>query len=114
MAKSVSKSTGSSSKTSNSNILGAVSYLFGFISGIILYLLAGNDRYVKFHAAQSTIWFLGLFVLNFALLISVVGAVLSVVVGIIGFVSWLFMMYKALNGEKYMLPIVGEWAQKYS
>ena len=114
MAKSSARSSGSSVKTSNSNVLAAVSYLFGFLSGIILYLVAGNDRYVKFHAAQSTFWFLGLFVLNWVLLLSIVGAILSVVVGVIGFVSWLFMMYKALTGERYMLPVVGEWAARYS
>ena len=78
MAKSSARSSGSSVKTSDSNVLAAVSYLFGFLSGIILYLVAGNDRYVKFHAAQSTFWFLGLFVLNWVLLLSIVGAILSV------------------------------------
>ncbi len=95
-------------------MLAAVSYLFGLMSGVLNNLFASNDKYVKFHAAQSTFWSLSLFVLNWVLLISIVGAPIAFLVGIIGFVSWLFLMYKAITGERYMLPVVGEWAEKYS
>ncbi len=104
----------SSGKAGNSNILGAVSYLFAPITSVLIYLIAGNDKFAKFHAVQSLFWVIALVVLNFLLLISIVGAPLALLVGIAGFISWLFLMYKAITGERYRLPYIGEWAEKYS
>jgi uncharacterized membrane protein len=37
---------------------------------------------------------------------------LRLVIGLGGFVLWLFLMFKAYNGERYQLPIVGPMAEK--
>ena len=37
----------------DSNVAGTLSYLFGFVSGLIFYLIEKEDRFVRWHAAQS-------------------------------------------------------------
>ena len=112
MAKSAARK--SSSGKSNSNLLGAVAYLFGFVSGVILYLFKRDDTYVRFHSMQSMMWFVLIWVVSTVLTATVIGIILVPLVGIVALVSWLWLMYKALTGEKYMLPYVGKWAEKYA
>lgn len=35
------------------NVVGALSYVFGFVSGLIVYLLERDNPFARFHAAQS-------------------------------------------------------------
>src|SRR5271163_11437 len=103
------------------NMAGALCYLFGFITGILFLVLApyNQDRRIRFHAFQSiflniawiAIWivvtiilipfcyipFLGLFI----------SLVLQAVIGLGGFIAWLYMMFKTYNGEKIVLPVIG-------
>ena len=107
-------SSAKSGGKSNSNLVAAIAYLFGWISGIIVYLVKPNDSFARFHAVQSMIWSLLLGVVSLVLSITVVGLILVPIVWIVGGVSWLWLMYKAYTGERYHLPFVGEWAEKYS
>ena len=98
------------------NIAGAACYVLGFITGIIFYVLE-DDEFVQFHAIQSIIVFGGLAVLNvvITLLVPVLGAAvgtLSTLVGLVGVVLWVFLMYQAYNGEAYELPGIGEKAKE--
>ena len=43
------------------NVAGFLCYLFGFVTGIVFLVVEKESRFVKFHAMQSTITFLGLF-----------------------------------------------------
>ena len=45
------------------NIEGALCYSFGFVTGIIFLFLEDENKFVKFHAIQSTIVFLPLFII---------------------------------------------------
>lgn len=36
--------------TANQNLLGAVAYLFGFITGIVLLLVEKDNKFIRFHA----------------------------------------------------------------
>ena len=51
----------------NENLMGAASYLLGFITGIIMLLLEKQSKFVRFHAMQSTILFGGVFIINMIL-----------------------------------------------
>lgn len=97
----------------NDNVLGAVSYLLGFITGIVLLLVEKKSKFVRFHAMQSTILFGGLFIVNMALnFIPLLGLLLGFVIGIASFVLWIFLMWKAFQGEMYKVPYVGDLAEK--
>jgi len=97
------------------NIEGLLAYLFGWLTGIIFYLLERKSKFVRFHAMQSLITFLALTLISFFLtLIPFVGWMLGILVDLLSFILWIVLMIKAYQGEKFKLPVVGEIAEKYA
>ena len=103
------------------NIEGVLCYSFGFVTGIIFLFLEDDNKFVRFHAIQSIIVFLPLFIIYVAItFLPMVGLIMNMmswpiiipILSIIIIIFWLFMMYKAFIGEKYKLPIVGDFAEK--
>ncbi|PIU02301.1 hypothetical protein COT66_00925 [Candidatus Shapirobacteria bacterium CG09_land_8_20_14_0_10_49_15] len=90
------------------NTAAALAYGLGWLTGIIM-LLVEKDPFVRFHAMQSIITF-GL--LTLISLVPVVGWALSPMVMIVGFVLWLVLIFKAYQGEKFKLPVIGNFAEK--
>lgn len=95
------------------NVAGALSYLLGFVTGILFYLLS-KDKFVRFHAMQSIILFLGLTILNYILAFTIILALLTPIIGLISLILWILLMVKAYRNEKYKLPVVGNIAEKYA
>jgi uncharacterized membrane protein len=94
------------------NVAGFLCYLLGFITGIVFLVVEKKSRFVKFHARQSTITFLGLFVISLVLgFIPVIG-LLVYLIWILSLILWFLLMIKALRGERYLLPIVGKMAEE--
>ena len=91
------------------NVAGFFCYLLGFITGIVFLVVEKKSSFVKFHAKQSTITFLILFVISL-----VIGwiPVFGFLILILSLVIWLLLMIKALKGERYLLPIVGKMAEE--
>jgi uncharacterized membrane protein len=97
------------------HIIAALTYLLGFVTGLIfLYLEPYNqDEFIRFHARQSigfsVAWFaigivFGVFI---AVLPHGLGALLNFLLTLIDIalaVFWVFLMYKAYNGERYRIP----------
>ena len=100
---------GRSSTGLDENVAGFFCYLLGFITGIVFLVVEKESGFVKFHAKQSTITFLGLFVVM--ILFGWI-PVLSALVFVLSLILWLVLMVKALRGEKYLLPIVGKWVEE--
>lgn len=95
------------------NVAGLLCYLLGFFSGIILYLLEKESRFVKFHAMQSIVMSVALFVIFFILsFIPIIGWIISILAAPLSFVLWIFMMVKAYQGSWYKLPWVGDFAEQ--
>jgi len=59
--------TGQSSTGLDENVAGLLCYFLGFITGIVFLVVEKKSRFVKFHAMQSTITFLSLFVISVVL-----------------------------------------------
>jgi uncharacterized membrane protein len=91
------------------NIEAALCYLGAWITGLLFLLLEKKDTFVRFHAMQSLITFAGLTILA---MVPLVGWILSPLVLIISFVVWLICLIKAYQGEKFKLPIIGDFAEK--
>ncbi len=108
------------------NIAGLLCYLLGWLTGLIFVLIEHKNKFVRFHAFQSLIFFGALQILQIVIpifsiflrvaripfipsLISMVGWIL----GPIGFIFWIVGMIKAYGGEVYKFPIVGDLAEKY-
>ena len=95
------------------NIEGLLCYVLGWITGIVFLVLEKENKFVRFHAMQSLATFLVLFIILVIIgMIPVVGWVISILISIFMLLLWLFLMYKAFKGERYKLPIVGEFAEK--
>ena len=103
--------SGESSTGLKANIAGLVCYVFGWVTGLVFLLLEKKSQFVRFHAAQSLVVFGALSILAFILNFIPYVWFLSAIVGLLGFILWLVLMYKAYQGEMYKLPIAGDIAQ---
>lgn len=92
------------------NIEGLLCYVLGWITGVVFLLLEKDSEFVRFHAMQSIILFLGLGVLSFIL--GYVSSILAMLVGLVELVVWIVAMYKAYKGEMYKFPVVGDIAEE--
>jgi uncharacterized membrane protein len=102
----------------DSNIGGLLSYVLGWITGLIFFLIEEKDEFVRFHAMQSLIVFGAITVLSIVLgllfMVPYIGPVLGSFFWIATVVLWIILMVKAYQGERYKLPIAGNLAEKYS
>jgi uncharacterized membrane protein len=94
------------------NIAAAASYFIGFVTGIIFLLTERENRFVRFHAMQSTLVFLGILGIDVLLnLVPFIGALVVIFVVIpASAILWLVLMFKAYQGEEFSLPVVGRMA----
>ncbi len=104
------------------NVRAALSYVLGWITGLVFLLVEKDSEFVKFHAMQSLITFLGLTIVYMVIgslmasmfyLAGGLWGILSLVntlLMLIGFILWLVLMIKAYQGEKYKLPVIGDIA----
>ncbi|MBF0478355.1 MAG: hypothetical protein HQL26_02630 [Candidatus Omnitrophica bacterium] len=87
-------------------MVAVMGYSVGWVTGIVFYLLESENKYVRFHAAQSMVVF-GVF--NILIYLPFVG----LLVGAAGVVVWILLMVKAYQGVYYKLPFAGDMAEKY-
>ncbi len=112
---------------SQSNVLALLAYLTGGIAGI--FFIVGeeykNDKFLRFHSFQSI--FFSIANVAFWVIFSIIGGIITAVTlgfgglilaplaGLIGLALlafWIFVMYKAYNNERYMIPVIGALAAK--
>ncbi|HLX40747.1 MAG TPA: hypothetical protein VKR42_09445 [Ktedonobacteraceae bacterium] len=100
-----------------------LSYLGIWITGIIFFVLEKQNRFVRFHAMQSILFFGGISVLDFILriaesftpdLLSLGLGCLAAILGLAAFVGWIVLMINAFQGKYFKLPIVGDYAERYA
>lgn len=95
------------------NLEGLLCYSLGWITGVLFLILEKENKFVRFHAMQSLITFLALFIISLGVgSVPFVGWFISTILAPITFILWLLLMYKAYQGEKYKLPIVGDFAER--
>lgn len=92
------------------NLEGALCYVLGFVTGIIFLILEKDNKFVKFHAMQSTIISLLLFVIIAVLGIIPLFWLIIPLIWIAELILWLLLMYKAYQGEVFKLPVIGDIA----
>jgi uncharacterized membrane protein len=126
--------TAKSSTGLDENIAALLSYIAGWITGLVFFLIEKDSRLVRFHAMQSLILSGGGFVVLFALwivvfilslilgqisgilgfLVSMVFGLVATVIGIAILIGAIIALIKAYQGQYFKLPIVGNLAEKYS
>lgn len=87
----------------------ALTYVLGWVSGLVFLLVEKDNQKIRFHAMQSLMFFAAMTVVSF---VPVIGWLLSPFVMILSFIVWLMAIYKAYNGEQFELPIVGKLAKQ--
>ncbi|MCL2377171.1 MAG: DUF4870 domain-containing protein [Defluviitaleaceae bacterium] len=104
----------------NENLAAALAYLGTFVTGIIILILEKENKFVRFAALQSTVFFVAMFVVtwivNWLTWIPILGwifGVVSALLGLASFIMWIILMIKAYQGQAMKLPILGDicWEQ---
>jgi len=108
--------------------LASLSYLLGWVSGLFLFLLVREKRFVRFHSLQSLLFFGGSHVLSMTLLVLLsvteaergswqkyleAGLALLLLLNILfTVIVWMMGMVQAWQGRSYQLPFVGHWSEQ--
>jgi uncharacterized membrane protein len=119
------KDLGKTSSGIQANMAGLLSYLAGWITGLIFFLVEKDNKFVRFHAMQSIIVFGAFSALGIVIsvLVSLAIAIhayfllpllglLSTLMWLFALILWIILMIKAYQGEKFKLPIASEIAEK--
>jgi uncharacterized membrane protein len=108
------------------NIAALLSYVLGWITGLV-FLLIDKRPYVRFHAAQSIVIFIGLQILQAALGsifgmgwwfggggywgAFTLGTLLLNLISFLTLVLWIVLMLKAFQGVRFKVPLAGDIAE---
>ena len=126
--------TTKSSTGLDENIAALLSYVFGWLSGLIFFLIEKDSRLVRFHAMQSILLNAAALILGIGLWIvwvvvaivlvqvsEVLASLVSIVLGLLMFVFYIgiligvvFCLIKAFQGQYFKLPVIGNFAEKFS
>ena len=124
--------TGKSSTGLDENVAALIAYVFGWVSGLILFLMEKSSRLVRFHAMQSILLNVLIVVIAIVLaivisiLVFILGQISGVLAGIatvlwflfwLAFVAliavvWVLCLVKAFQGKMFKLPFIGDMAEK--
>jgi uncharacterized membrane protein len=98
----------------DSNVAAALAYALGWVTGLAFLLAERENRFVRFHALQSTIAFGALSVAwMVSLSIPVFGWFFAfVIIPPLSIALWLVLMFKAYQGQRFKLPLAGEVADR--
>ncbi len=106
------------------NIAALLCYICGPITGIIFLLIEKENKDVKFHAWQSVSFGVAYIVLLIALeivaaIMGMIASVLGIMIGFLvpilmlaAFILWIVCMVKAYQGERWRIPLIGDFAAK--
>lgn len=88
-------------------------YILGWVSGVLFFIIEKESKFVRFHALQSILTFLGTMVIFVVLrVIPVLGWLISVVLTPVVIILWIVLMIKAYKGEMFKLPVIGDMVEK--
>jgi uncharacterized membrane protein len=96
----------------NEKLEAALTYLCGWLTGLIFLLAEKKSKLVRFHALQSIVASVVVTIVYFLLGISIIGVFLFPLLGILVFIGWIFCMYKAYQGKMFEIPVIGPFVKK--
>ena len=107
-------------KVTGRNLVAAMSYFLGFITGVAILLVEKDDKFVRFHAWQSTAIFGFLFITNIVTgvifenlsFLGLVAVVVNNLIMIAALLIWVVSMIGAFCGRVFKWPIAGDFAEK--
>lgn len=108
------------------NLASALCYVLGLLTGVLFLVLEpyNRNRAIRFHAFQSIFLHVGCIAAFIGVMIvagifqvvpflgTFIGLILYPLLSIGFFVLWLTLMYKTYNRERWVLPVIGAFAEK--
>lgn len=99
-----------------------LAYLLWWVTGIIFLFVGKDDPDVKYHAAQSIVFFGAVSVVNFVLSIlanfSYLGILrlISFLIWVFAVVIWIMCLVRAnsAGGQRFQIPVVGGFVTPYA
>jgi uncharacterized membrane protein len=97
-------------------------YSIGWLTGLLFLLFVRENRFVRFHALQSLIFFGGINLIDIALLrigmihvrpLSAFIVLFFMLLNFVAFVGWVVAIIQASRGQYYRLPFVGNLVAGY-
>ena len=131
------QTTTKSSTGLDENVAALLSYVFGWLSGLIFFLIEKDSRLVRFHAMQSILFNVLMGILAFVIwiitfvfvmmgaamgdsagalfgLFSLLATLFWVVFVVAILIGWILCLVKAFQGQYFKLPVIGNFAEKFS
>jgi len=118
---------GPTSMGMQANVAAGLSYIVGWITGLIFFLSEKQNQFVRFNAMQSILFsggltalYIVLEVLTFVFAAANIGVLalllgcLFWLVGLAAFVVWIILLINAFQGKKFKLPVIGDYAERYA
>ena len=111
-------------------------YSFGWLSGLLFLLFSGSNRFIRFHALQSLLFFGGISMLDIAFVFAIsafarirdfvpyermwdfvpyvasIALFVFLLLNFIALVGWLVAMVQAARGASFKMPVAGGIAEK--
>lgn len=109
----------------DANIAALIGYPIGIVA-LILIFIEKDNKWLRFHAFQSVLFWvaitviyivLGVVVGIFFAISSTLGFLISSLMGLVGLAvlaAVVFLAYKAYQSEQFKLPVIGDMAEKWS
>lgn len=91
-------------------LMAVISYIW--ILFIIPLIAMKNDKFVHFHARQGLVLFMASIIVSIIALIPVLGVAISAILSLILFVFWVIAVANAIMGKAWLMPVIGDWAQR--
>ena len=116
------------------NLAALLSYIATWLSGLVFFLIEKDSRLVRFHAMQAillgaaaavggiVLWVLWVVVtLIFAQIADILGTLAGLVMGLLLgvfylaiVIAWVMCLIKSYQGQYFKLPVLGNFAEKFS
>ena len=100
------------------NIAAGLSYIVGFVTGLIFFLMEKQNCFVRFHAMQSIIFSVIWIVLStFINMLSAVVPFLWYLGNLVSlgfFIVLIILLVNAFQGKYFKLPVIGDYAERYA
>ena len=95
------------------NAAGALAYIT-IIPSIIFLIVEpySKNPYVKFHAWQNIFLAIGWLGCSIIMIIPILGWIIGVLGILALFICWILCIVKAVGGQKFKLPFIGDLAEK--
>ena len=87
-------------------IAAAATYFFPFIGGLVMLAIEKENRFVRFHAAQSIVFWVCAIPVAVLSWIPFIGNL----IGLAFLVAWVFLMYEAWTNKEFEMPFLGALA----